>query len=172
VRREIVVLKAGGASVKNPKQLAHWLKEEYRDPFILVVSAIAGRTDELIERLRGHTTPVPPDIQDALLSVGEQEAAALTAAALSSVGLTATVVPPWDVFFTDSEHGDARILLVNAHPICGALLSQVVPVIGGFIGKGADGKIRTLNSSTVNRKVSRFGHVVDKAWKSRHGEPL
>jgi aspartate kinase len=144
MRSNLVVLKAGGSSVGDPRRLAGWLKEAYGGPFLLVVSAAPGRTDELIRRAAEFGPSFAPPSRDALLATGEFESAAVVAAALTSVGLRAVPIPPTEVFETDSRFGDAEIRSVYTTRVLAALRRNAVPVIGGFVGRGPDGLVRTL----------------------------
>jgi hypothetical protein len=86
------------------------------------------------------------------------------AGASVSLVLTGTGSPAVNVtlFVTRSnDDGSFELLLPASGEVSYNLMAHVKRVA-----------VDELNSSTVNRKVSRFGHVVDKAWKSRHGEPL
>lgn len=140
----IVVLKAGGSSVSDPLRLAQWLVQEYPSPFVLVVSAAMGRTNELIAKLSRSFPSTNGPVRDALLAVGELESAPLVAAALIASGVSATVLSPTEIFDTCGTHGDAAIIRVQCRPIQSALERGEIPVIGGFIGRGPDGLMTTL----------------------------
>ena len=76
--------------------------------------------------------------------MGELHAAALLAAAVTDAGRPAEVVPPWLVIRTDAAFGDATIQAVLTGPLLERLARKVIPVVPGFIGATADGRLTTL----------------------------
>jgi aspartate kinase len=109
-----------------------------------VVSARQRHTDELIANMEAISDAPPAAALDVLKAVGELQSAALLTAALGRVGLPAEVVPPWEVIVTDAAFGDAVILGVEVRPVGERLSRRVVPVVPGFIGATADGRLTTL----------------------------
>src|SRR5260370_36271860 len=90
----LVVQKYGGTSVANADRIKNVARRvaEYRgkgDQIVVVVSAMSGVTDGLIN-LAKEVTPAPPERElDMLLATGEQTTIALTAMALHAIGVPA-----------------------------------------------------------------------------------
>lgn len=141
-----VVLKFGGTSLASAEdfhRIASRLVERDED-IVVVVSAQAGRTDGLIGVMNEVADQAPVHALDALLTTGEQQSAALMAAALTAAGRRAEVVPPWQIFSTNGDFGDADIDEVDIAPVQERLRSGIVPVVGGFTGRAPDGRLCTL----------------------------
>ncbi len=114
----ISVLKFGGTSLASHEdfhRIAAGLADREED-IVIVVSAQAGTTDQLLLKMRDLTEQPPVHAVDALLTTGEQQSAALMAAALTVAGRRAEVVPPWDIFETNGDFGDADIDEYGGHP--------------------------------------------------------
>jgi aspartate kinase len=140
-------MKFGGASVADNERLrlvADLLVASSAEPIVAVVSAQQGRTDQLIAAMRSLTTSPPADALDALKAVGEMESAALLAAAVTEAGCPAEMIAPWQVIRTDAVFGDATIQSVFIQPILERLKRRVLPIVPGFIGATADGRLTTL----------------------------
>lgn len=142
----ISVLKFGGTSLASHEdfhRIAAGLADREED-IVIVVSAQAGMTDQLLSKMRDLTEQPPVHAVDALLTTGEQQSAALMAAALTVTGRRAEVVPPWHIFETNGDFGDADIDAVDIAPIRERLRNSIVPVVGGFTGRAPDGRLCTL----------------------------
>lgn len=107
--------------------------------------------DDLAELLRRIVAGKPPDpaITDAVTARGERMSASMLAAALSTLGVRASVVDATHVIHTDSRHGNATpvfartLTAVNEH-VLPLIRDGIVPVVAGFIGSAPDGAIVTL----------------------------
>jgi aspartate kinase len=141
-----IVMKFGGASVADNERLRRVadLIAGSSGPVVIVVSAQQGHTNLLIATMQSLTATPPADALDALQAVGEMQSAALLAAALADAGCPAEVVAPWQVICTDAEFGDATIRSVSIQPIVERLKRRIVPIVPGFIGATADGRLTTL----------------------------
>lgn len=139
-------MKFGGSSLSNEDDLCGVARSvaARRDDLVVVVSARGGGTDNLVRTMRRIAEEPPADALDALLTTGEQQSAALMAAAITAAGRPAEVVPAWLLFETDGVFGDAEILRVDLAPLRHRLNRGVVPVIGGFTGRAPDGRLCTL----------------------------
>jgi aspartate kinase len=141
-----VVLKFGGTSLSSARDF-HRIAERLagRDAeIVVVVSAQAGETDALTNMMNDLTDQPPVHAMDALLTTGEQRSAALMAAALTAAGRRAEVVPPWQIFSTNGDFGDADIDDVDLTVVEERLRNGIVPVVGGFTGRAPDGRLCTL----------------------------
>ncbi len=112
---------------------------------VVVVSAMAGETDRLLQ-LAYEASPQPPEREiDVILATGEQVSSALLAIVLSSMGLKARSYLGHQVkIVTDSAHTKARIKSVGVEKIRADLEEGIIPVVAGFQGEDEQGDITTL----------------------------
>ncbi len=112
---------------------------------IVVVSAMAGQTDGLIELARSINDRPPAREMDVVLATGEQVSIALLAMALERAGVSATSYAGHQVAIrTDSAHGKARILDIETERLKATLDQGRVAVVAGFQGVNDSGDITTL----------------------------
>ncbi len=149
-RRPTRVMKFGGTSVgdiERIRKVAARVEQHVRggEKAVVVVSAMGRTTDRLISQAR-EASPRPSRRElDALLATGEQQSAALVTLALQARGVAARSFTGAQAgFLTDSNHGAARILRVDAGPLEAALARVDVAVVAGFQGVDVDGAITTL----------------------------
>jgi aspartate kinase len=145
-----IVQKYGGTSVgdvERIKKVAERIKAIRAEghELVVIVSARAGVTNELIARAK-LVNPHPDEREmDQLLSIGEQETIALTAMALHGVGVPAISYTGAQAgIFTDAVHTKAKIKTINAEPLVRDLESGKVIIVAGFQGIDDDGQITTL----------------------------
>jgi aspartate kinase len=145
-----IVQKYGGTSVgdvERIKKVAERIKSirDQGNELVVVVSARAGVTNELIARAKA-VCPQPSDRElDMLLSVGEQETIALTAMALHGLGVNAVSYTGAQAgIFTDKVHTKAKIQTINARKLEADLQAGNVIIVAGFQGINEDGHITTL----------------------------
>jgi len=145
-----IVQKYGGTSVgdvERIKKVAARIKASRDDgnELVVVVSARAGVTNELIARAKA-LSPNPLDRElDQLLAIGEQETIALTAIALHGVGVDAVSYTGAQAgIFTDTVHTKAKIKTIHAQPIEKDLKAGRVVIVAGFQGVNEDGQVTTL----------------------------
>lgn len=146
----LIVQKFGGTSVRDVqciKNVASKIKEAYErgDKVVVVVSARAGVTHELIMRAQ-EINPNPNMREvDMLLAVGEQEVIALMAIALEAIGVPAVSHTGAQAgILTDIEHTRARILGINKERVQEVLNHGKVVIVAGFQGISEGGNITTL----------------------------
>src|SRR5262245_29551709 len=106
---------------------------------------MAGETNRLLA-LAKAAHPRPDDREaDVLASTGEQVTSALTAIVLQGLGVPARSFLGHQIRIdTDDAHGKARILRIDAGPLRDALAAGTMPVVAGFQGVTAEGRITTL----------------------------
>jgi aspartate kinase len=145
-----IVQKYGGTSVgdvERIKKVAERIKSirDQGNELVVVVSARAGVTNELIARAKA-VCPQPSDRElDMLLSVGEQETIALTAMALHGLGVNAVSYTGAQAgIFTDKVHTKAKIQTINAKKLEADLKAGNVIIVAGFQGINEEGHITTL----------------------------
>ena len=146
----LIVQKYGGVSVANcdriKKVADRVIASKKQDTDVVVVlSAMAGETDRLID-LAGQVQPIPdPRELDVLLSTGEQTTISLFAMALRERGFKAMSFLGHQVpIETDPVHGRARIHDISTKRLRDVLDSGQIPVVAGFQGISPDGDITTL----------------------------
>src|SRR5690606_23792146 len=116
----------------------------------VVVSAMAGKTNELVAWTDGAVRPaqggeMSDDEDDVVVASGEQVAAGLLALNLRNMGRDARSWMGWQIpLLTDDAHGRARIEDVPGEVIGAAIDSGEVAVVPGFQGVPRDGRITTL----------------------------
>jgi aspartate kinase len=145
-----IVQKYGGTSVGDVdriKNVAGRIKamRDSGHELVVVVSARAGVTNELIARAK-QVCPLPSDRElDQLLAIGEQETIALTAMALHGIGVEAVSYTGAQAgIFTDKAHTKAKIKTINPKPLLADLESGKVIIVAGFQGIDDEGQITTL----------------------------
>ncbi|NWL78972.1 aspartate kinase [Pseudomonas taiwanensis] len=146
----LIVQKFGGTSVgtvERIEQVAEKVKKfrEGGDDIVVVVSAMSGETNRLIDLAKQISEqPVPREL-DVMVSTGEQVTIALLAMALIKRGVPAVSYTGNQVrILTDSAHNKARILQIDDQKIRGDLKAGRVVVVAGFQGVDEHGNITTL----------------------------
>ncbi|MBL9206347.1 MAG: aspartate kinase [Opitutaceae bacterium] len=145
-----IVQKYGGTSVgdvERIKKVAERIKasRDEGNELVVVVSARAGVTNELIARAKALCAEPSDRELDQLLAIGEQETIALTAMALHGVGVDAVSYTGAQAgIFTDAVHTKAKIKTINAQPLEKDLKAGRVVIVAGFQGINDDGQITTL----------------------------
>ncbi|MDH1441867.1 aspartate kinase [Pseudomonas sp. GD03721] len=147
----LIVQKFGGTSVgtiERIAQVADKVKKfrENGDDIVVVVSAMSGETNRLIDLAKQITDgePVAREL-DVMVSTGEQVTIALLAMALIKRGVPAVSYTGNQVrILTDSAHNKARILQIDDQKIRAELKAGRVVVVAGFQGVDEHGNITTL----------------------------
>nr|WP_024307641.1 MULTISPECIES: aspartate kinase [unclassified Pseudomonas] len=147
----LIVQKFGGTSVgtvERIQQVAEKVKKfrEKGDDIVVVVSAMSGETNRLIDLAKQITDgePVPREL-DVMVSTGEQVTIALLAMALIKRGVPAVSYTGNQVrILTDSAFNKARILQIDDQKIRADLKAGRVVVVAGFQGVDEHGSITTL----------------------------
>ena len=126
--------------------MAQIIKKEIEqgNQIIAVVSAMSGKTNELINLSQSIAEDFDKRELDVLLSSGEQVSCALLAGALKKINVKAKSMLNWQIpILTEGEHSNARIINMNVKKI-NELLNQYVIVIPGFQGISKKGDITTI----------------------------
>ena len=145
-----IVLKFGGTSVADIDRIirvSHKVKAELDrgNQVCVVVSAMAGATNKLIELCTGVSPMFDSREYDTVVATGEQVTAGLTAMALQKLGINARSWLGWQIpIRTDDVHAKARILSIDAQEIGRRMEAGEVPVVSGFQGLSDRGRITTL----------------------------
>ena len=145
----LIVQKFGGSSLADAARLRHvaalCLERRRVCELVVVVSAMGDTTDGLSERAR-ELLPDPPMRElDALVTTGEQQAAALLVMAMRELGLAAVSLTGWQAgILTDRNYGAGEIRFIAPDRIRAELSRGRIPVVTGFQGVCAAGDITSL----------------------------
>ena len=146
----LIVQKYGGTSVADLDRIRNVAKRVARtydsgNDVVVILSAMAGVTDNLI-RMAHQVTDIPEKRElDVLLATGEQTTAALLAMTLRSMNYAAkSVLGHQARVVTDCDFGNARILDISADTIRALVGDHKIAVVAGFQGSDINGNITTL----------------------------
>lgn len=146
----LLVQKYGGTSVGTIERIEavadRVLKHKQQgDDIVVVVSAMSGETNRLIELAKGVQSAPNVREMDVLLSTGEQVTIALLSMALMKRGIDARSYTGSQIrITTDSAHGKARIQKIDTERMQADLDAGRVVVAAGFQGADEFGNITTL----------------------------
>jgi aspartate kinase len=144
-----IVMKFGGTSmagIERIRAVAARVKREAEagNEVLVVVSAMAGETDRLVQYCREAAPLHDPREYDVVVASGEQVTAGLLAMTLQSMGLEARSFMGWQLVRASGIHGNARVEKVENALLDEALSAGTVAVIPGFQGMSEDGRVATL----------------------------
>src|SRR5258705_5223863 len=147
-----LVMKFGGtsvASIDRIRNVAHHVKREVDagHDVAVVVSAMAGKTNELVEWCREASPMHDAREYDAVVASGEQVTAGLLAIILQGLGIQARSWQGWQIpIKTSDAHASARILEIDGSELINRFKERKeVAVIAGFQGiYPVTGRITTL----------------------------
>src|SRR5690349_4379445 len=111
---------------------------------LVVVSAMAGETDRLVQLCREAAALHDPTEYDVVVASGEQVTAGLLAMTLQGMGLKARSFMGWQLVRASGVHGNARVEAIESATLDEALNGGTVAVIPGFQGVSEDGRVATL----------------------------
>ena len=144
------VLKFGGTSVGSIERIQHVAKiieKEHKNgnELIVVVSAMSGKTNELLNLSKNICDSFDKRELDVLLSSGEQVTSALLAGALINLKIKAKSYLNWQIpILTEGEHSNARIVNIHTDKINKFLEKKGIAIIPGFQGISQNGNITTI----------------------------
>ncbi|TZG24673.1 aspartate kinase [Sphingomonas montanisoli] len=145
-----IVMKFGGTSmagIDRIRNVANRVKHEVElgNEVAVVVSAMSGDTDRLVNFCREASPLYDPREYDVVVASGEQVTSGLLAITLQSMGVKARSWMGWQLpIRTSDAHASARIQTINSDAIGAAMASGEVAVIPGFQGLTEDDRITTL----------------------------
>jgi len=145
-----IVMKFGGTSVADTDRILHVaniVKKKYEEnnQIAVVVSAMAGVTNDLIQKSKKISDDFPSDEYDALVSSGEQVTSTLLAAALQKLGINSRSWLGWQIpIVTEGDYKNSRIISVNSKVLNDSMAHGIVPIIPGFQGLSKDNRITTI----------------------------
>ncbi|MAI99584.1 MAG: aspartate kinase [Nisaea sp.] len=145
-----IVQKFGGTSVGDIDRIRNAALKVKREvdaghEVAVVVSAMAGQTNQLAAWSRQISPLVDAREYDVVVASGEQVTAGLMAMALQDLGVNARSWLAWQMpFKTDDMHSKARIDDINTEAIVSRFAEGQVAVVPGFQGLGPDNRLTTL----------------------------
>ena len=145
-----IVIKFGGTSVGSIERIiaaAKIIKKKIDkgNKIIVVVSAIAGKTNELVHQSEKISKNFNKRELDVLLASGEQITSALLAGALEEIKVKARSYMSWQIpILTSGEHNNSRILNMHVDKINKFISKKGVAIIPGFQGISKSGDITTI----------------------------
>ncbi len=144
------VLKFGGTSVGSIERIVHAaniVKKEHSKghKLIVVVSAMAGTTNDLLNQSKSISNKFNIRELDVLLASGEQVTSALMAGALNNLNVKSKSWMSWQIpILTQGDQTNSRIINISVKKINSYLLEGGVAVIPGFQGISSEGNITTI----------------------------
>ncbi|MFN5760427.1 MAG: aspartate kinase [Sphingomonadaceae bacterium] len=145
-----IVMKFGGTSMAGTERIrnvAARVKHEVDagNEVAVVVSAMAGETDRLVNFCREAAPLHDPKEYDVVVAAGEQVTSGLLAITLQAMGVKARSWLGWQLpIQTTDAHATARIETIDTTALMAAMSSGEVAVIPGFQGMTTDNRITTL----------------------------
>jgi aspartate kinase len=151
-KRKIIVKKFGGTSVGSierirnvAKLIKDYLTEEPNTQLVVVVSAMAGETNKLVDLAKSCVKDPSPREMDVLLATGEQVTIALLSMALIELGLPAkSLIGQQAKISTDRRHTNAQITDIDTSVLDETLADGRIAVVAGFQGIDESGDVTTL----------------------------
>ena len=142
-------MKFGGTSMAGIERIRHVAglvkrEAERGNEVAVVVSAMAGETDRLIQFCREAASLYDPREYDVVVASGEQVTSGLLAITLQGMGTNARSYMGWQLPIRASGHAAALIEGIDAAVLEGVFAQGGIAVIPGFQGVTADGDLATL----------------------------
>jgi aspartate kinase len=144
-----IVMKFGGTSMTGIERIRHvaaLVKREVQagNQVAVVVSAMAGETDRLVQLCREAASLYDPREYDVVVASGEQVTSGLLAITLQGMGLNAKSYMGWQLPILTSGHAAALIEGIDSQVLERVFDEGGIAVIPGFQGVTADGDLATL----------------------------
>ena len=144
-----IVMKFGGTSMAGIERIRSVAQRVGREAeagneVLVVVSAMAGETDRLVQLCREASALHDAREYDVVVASGEQVTAGLLAMTLQNMGVGARSFMGWQLVRASGVHGNARVEKVESALLDEALSGGTVAVIPGFQGVSGEGRLATL----------------------------
>ena len=144
-----IVMKFGGTSMAGIERIRHVANLVKRETeaghqIAVVVSAMAGETDRLIQFCREASSLYDPREYDVVVASGEQVTSGLLAITLQGMGLNARSYMGWQLPIRASGHASALIDDIDVDVLERVFSEGGIAVIPGFQGVANDGSVATL----------------------------
>lgn len=145
-----IVMKFGGTSMAGTERIRRVARIVQRQQaagheVAVVVSAMAGETDRLVNFCREANPLYDPAEYDVVVASGEQVTSGLLAMHLQALGCKARSWLGWQLpIHTDDAHSKARIEGIDSEALLASMGAGEIAVIPGFQGLTADNRVTTL----------------------------
>ena len=172
IARSVVVIKVGGSclaegrGIKTIVEKVAAVRKKGLLP-VLVVSALKGMTDSLLDVAQNTKSKRNPGHIDSILSEGEQLSARILESALKNKGLKSSAIMANGGFpiVTDKQYGQAEILIDkssrNTRKKLGPLIKKgIIPIVPGFIGRTEDGVTTTIGRGGSDTTAVVLGRIL------------
>ena len=147
----IKVMKFGGTSIASLKRIESITKlilkrlKNGDKKIVIVVSAMGGATDRLIEEYISIDSNLCSPEYDNIISTGEQHSSAIMTTVLKKHNISARSLLGWQIpIQTDKNYGKARILKIKSNNLKNLFKKYNVLVVSGFQGVSEENRITTL----------------------------
>ncbi|RPF71650.1 aspartate kinase [Aurantiacibacter spongiae] len=145
-----IVMKFGGTSVAGTERIrrvANIVRAQAAggNEVAVVVSAMAGETDRLVNFCREANPLYDPAEYDVVVASGEQVTSGLLALTLQAMGCKARSWLGWQLpVRTFANHANARVAEIQAEVLASSMAAGEIAVIPGFQGLSDDNRITTM----------------------------
>ncbi len=145
-----IVMKFGGTSMAGTERIRRVAgivkrQQEAGHEVAVVVSAMAGETDRLVNFCREANALYDPAEYDVVVAAGEQVTSGLLALTLQAMGCKARSWLGWQLpVRTDDAHAKARIGIIDSPELLASMAAGEIAVIPGFQGLTDEGRVTTL----------------------------
>jgi aspartate kinase len=164
----VLVMKFGGTSVADLARIENAAKKVQAEvargyDVIVIVSAMSGKTNELVGWVEGTSKLYDAREYDAVVASGENVTAGLMALRLQEMGVPARSWQGWQVpINTTSAHSSARFVSIPRENIDAKFAEGFkVAVVAGFQGVSAEGRITTLGRGGSDTTAVAFAAAFD-----------
>jgi aspartate kinase len=145
-----IVMKIGGTSMAGTERIRRVAgivkrQQEAGHEVAVVVSAMAGETDRMVNFCREANALYDPAEYDVVVASGEQVTSGLLALTLQAMGCKARSWLGWQLpIHTDDAHSKARIEGIDSEALLASMAAGEIAVIPGFQGLSPHGRVTTL----------------------------
>ena len=145
-----IVMKFGGTSMAGTERIRRVAgivkrQQEAGHEVAVVVSAMAGETDRMVNFCREANALYDPAEYDVVVASGEQVTSGLLALTLQAMGCKARSWLGWQLpIHTDDAHSKARIEGIDSEALLASMAAGEIAVIPGFQGLSPHGRVTTL----------------------------
>ena len=168
-----LVMKFGGTSVANIERIRNVAQHVKREveaghEVAVVVSAMSGKTNELVAWCADASKLYDKREYDAVVASGEQVTSGLLAIALQEIGIPARSWQGWQIpIRTSDAHGSARIESIEEGGLAAGFARNEVAVIAGFQGiHEASGRLTTLGRGGSDTSAVAIAAAVARAFRN------
>ena len=162
-----IVMKFGGTSMAGTERIrrvANIVRRQQAggNEVAVVVSAMAGETDRLVNFCREAHPVYDPAEYDVVVASGEQVTSGLLALTLQSLGCQARSFLGWQIpVRTEGAHAKARIEGIEADAVRAAMAQGTVVVVPGFQGLSEDGRVSTMGRGGSDTSAVALAAALD-----------